>query len=161
MARNELDREDLLREATALVCRCELQISSEADPIVIGFRSQGAASFYFGGDTNYQFNSLGELRRAHVGPHLYRAEKGRLIRLFRERTSSATSLVRHELTSAELDQFLAQASHRLGQLLTALNSGSARLVRCVPTDVPVVSDAAQTLAKILASPSIARSARVS
>ncbi len=80
MARDEQDREDLLREATALVERVELApTDNEAgEHIVIGFRAGGAASVYFGGDTAYHFNSDGELRRAYADGLLYKADIGRL-----------------------------------------------------------------------------------
>ena len=67
MARDESDREDLLREATALVERIELAPADAADDehIVAGFRRDGALSIYFGADPVYHFNSAGELRRAY------------------------------------------------------------------------------------------------
>ena len=42
MARRESDREDLLREATALVERAELTIEGFDEPIVVGFRRDGS-----------------------------------------------------------------------------------------------------------------------
>ena len=75
MARRESDREDLLREATALVERAELTIEGFDEPIVVGFRRDGSASFFFGADPVYQFNTAFELRRAFVVGLLYKAEE--------------------------------------------------------------------------------------
>ena len=47
MARQESNREDLLREATALVERVELHVPAFEEPIVVGFRRDGCASFLF------------------------------------------------------------------------------------------------------------------
>ena len=44
MSRNEADREDLLREATALVNRIELQLEDADESWVVGFRRNDAAS---------------------------------------------------------------------------------------------------------------------
>ena len=73
MARNQSDREDLLREATALVERAELRISGWSEPVVVGFRRGGGASLFFGGKEVYQFNAGGELRRAFVAGRLIKA----------------------------------------------------------------------------------------
>src|SRR5512134_1308657 len=109
MARQESEREDLLREATALVERAELQLPSFAEPIVVGFRSGGAASFFFGSDPVYQFNSTGQLRRAFVAGKLLKAERGRLVALARERTAEEVALVRTGLDPAEQAELLSSA----------------------------------------------------
>src|SRR5688572_26999220 len=67
MSRRESDREDLLREATALVERVELLVPGEGEPVVAGFRRDGSLSVFFGPEAVYQFNSAGELRRAFAG----------------------------------------------------------------------------------------------
>ena len=64
MSRQQQDREDLLQEATALVQRIGLRLAGEDEELVIGFRRDGGASFYWGGSLAYQFNSRGHLRRA-------------------------------------------------------------------------------------------------
>src|SRR5437588_282047 len=89
MARETTDREDLLREATALVERAELAVADWPEPVVIGFRRDGAASIYFGGDPVYQFNARGELRRAFVADRLFKAEHGILAALDRQRSATA------------------------------------------------------------------------
>ena len=50
MARHQEDREDILREATALVERVELEIENLEDPVVVGFRRDSGPAFFFGAD---------------------------------------------------------------------------------------------------------------
>ena len=97
MAREEHNREDLLAEATALVERASLRLDGFAEEVVVGFRRDDSASFYFGADRVYQFTSEGALRRAMIAPLLYKAEQGRLIALERHRTADAVEMVRREL----------------------------------------------------------------
>ena len=139
MARHESDREDLLREATALVERAELQIPAENEPVTVGFRRDGSLSLFFGGDPVYQFNTAGELRRAFADGLLYKAERGRLVSLRRERTEHEVALIRRELTGDETVAFLTKAHQRLAQLSEALQAHNFRLIGQVPADgdVPV------------------------
>jgi hypothetical protein len=132
MSRQESPREDLLREATALVERAELMVSGYEEPMVVGFRRDGSASFFFGEEPVYQFNTAGELRRAYAGGLLYKAEQGRLVSLRRERTDQETALVRHELTPEETDIFLANARQHLAGLLASMNRGEHQVLRQVP-----------------------------
>src|SRR5439155_6767228 len=121
MSRHELDREDLLREATALVERAELNVAGFDAPIVVGFRRDGSASFYFGGERVYQFNTARELRRAYIGSLLYTAERGRLVSLTRERGEAAVSLFRVELDDSEVADIVARLRHQLLSLHGALS----------------------------------------
>src|SRR3954451_8705906 len=110
MARDESNREDLLREATALVERIELIPNGAADNrhIIAGFRRDGALSIFFGEDPVYQFNAAGELRRAYHDGKLLKATRGRLAALKRARTEHEIQLVRHELSGAEQAEFLSR-----------------------------------------------------
>ena len=132
MSRSESDREDLLREATALALRAELEVPGYGEPIVVGFRKDGSASFFFGADPVYQFNAAGELRRAFAAGLLYKAERGQLIALRRERSATETALVRHELTPDETAALLATLRQRFGQLRAALQTGAHQVLREVP-----------------------------
>lgn len=138
MARQEQDREDLLREATALVERAELQVHGDNEPVVAGFRRDGSFSVFFGGDPVYQFNSLGELRRAFVDALLYKAERGNMIGLRRERTATATVLVRQPLSAEEQMLFLSAARERLRSLCLALEDNRFTLVGQAPPEADVV-----------------------
>jgi len=138
MSRRESDREDLLREATALVERAELSVAGFDEPVVVGFRRDGSASFYFGADPVYQFNTAGELRRAYVGGLLYKAERGRLVSLSRERTAAAVAMFRMELDDQEAANLLLAMRQRLSALQTALREASFSVTGQIPidTDVP-------------------------
>lgn len=145
MASHEADREDMLREATALVHRAELQLTGDATTIVVGFRRDGSLSIYFGGDPVYQFTSQGALRRAFIDGLLYRAERGRLVSLRRERGAEATLLIRHDLTLAEQTEIAAQVERALERLLAQI-SGAFQLVGEVPQGSNVVSRVRDRLA---------------
>jgi hypothetical protein len=132
MARNETEREDLLREAVGLDPRGELRCEGLSGLVTAGYRTGGALSLYFGQDPVYQFDGAGRLRRAFVEGLLFRSERGTLARLRRERTDDAVLLVRHDLEAGELAEFREQMLRRLGQLQRALELENFEVVRSVP-----------------------------
>jgi hypothetical protein len=138
MSRRESDREDLLREATALKERAELQIPGCEEPIVVGFRASGAASVYFGADPVYHFNTTGQLRRAYIGGQLYKAERGRLVALTRQRAAGEVGLIRHDLSATEQFEVLADMQRRLALLAKSLDEKSCVVLRQAPAgaDIP-------------------------
>ena len=136
MAREESQREDLMGEATALVERIELAVPGQ-DPIVAGFRVDGAFSIFFGEDPAYHFNAAGELRRAYCDGLLIKATSGQLASLRRERTAHETQLVRHELTASEQAEYLATLGERLRTLRGQLSDGNFSVTGQVPPDVDV------------------------
>lgn len=137
MARDEQDREDLLREATALVERVELDVMGEPASVVAGFRRDGAVSLYFGPDPVYQFNARGELRRGFVGGLLYKADQNRLASLRRARASGQSVLLRKDLDDAKTAFFLAAMTERLSSLREALQQGRYRENGRVPSNADV------------------------
>jgi len=139
MPHQSKDREDLLAEATALVERISFRISGYDDDIVVGFRPEHSASFYFGADSVYQFTSDGQLRRAFQGELLFKAEKGRLISLRRERTANEVALVRHILDDLETDVLLGQVRHDLETLHDALAKRNFVIAGQVPSAADLVS----------------------
>jgi hypothetical protein len=139
MSRRESDREDLLREATALVERAELKVAGFEEPIVVGFRRDGSASFYFGADPVYQFNTARELRRAYIGGLLYKAEGGRLASLARERTPTAVLMNRLDVSDNEAAEILATLRHQLRTLHGALVARQFEISGQAPADADVVS----------------------
>jgi hypothetical protein len=153
MAREESEREDLLREATALVERIELQITNAAGgedavsvPIVIGFRSNGAISIFFGSDPVYQFNAAGELRRAYCDGALFKATHGKLISLHRVRRTNEVKLLSRELTNGEETAFMFRMQDRLRALAISLDCGSFRIIGQMPSDADVLHRVKQWLA---------------
>jgi hypothetical protein len=139
MAREESDREDLLREATALVERIELAPSdSVCSRIVIGFRAAEALSVFFDADPVYQFNTAGELRRAFLNGKLLKAERGHLISLERVRLPEEVQLVRHELTDDQQSALLENMNARLRKLAENLTSDRHTVIGQVPPDADVL-----------------------
>lgn len=137
MAREESDREDLLREATALVERVEFQTTNGGEPIVVGFRSNGALSVFFGGDTAYHFTSDRQLRRAYVAGLLYKADRGRLASLERIRQDDEVQLVRRDLSDESQAAFLTKMQETLGELAARIECEELRVVGQVPAEANV------------------------
>lgn len=119
MARKEQDREDLFREATALVERVELQLPG-GNIVVAGFRRDGAASFFFDVEPVFQFNAAGQLRRGFADGRLWKAESGRLVALRRVRQDGAVQLLRTELGPVETTAWLQAMDARLDDLEQSL-----------------------------------------
>ena len=134
MARHEADREDLMREATALVRRVEFRVPGVEEPVVAGWRATGWLSVYFGSDPVYHFDAEGRLRRAFVAGELYRSQGMTLARLRRGRTTDATLLERSDLSAGELAAFVGDAARRLTRLRDSLGRGEAVVTRQVPDE---------------------------
>jgi hypothetical protein len=147
MAHEESPREDLLREATALVERIELvprakPTNPSADDchdqtIVAGFRPTGALSIFIGESKVYHFNAAGELRRAYLDGHLYKAVKGELVALTRVRTPEQVELRSRLLTADEQAAFAARMAKCLVALASDLAADNLVVQRQVPPNVEV------------------------
>ncbi len=148
MAREEDDREDLMREAMGLPQRAEFRCACHSDLITIGFRTSGAMSIFFGQDPVYQFDPEGRLRRAFVGGLLYRSQTVTLARLRRERTEQQTILWRDDLGPEELHQFHQTMTDLLEQLSAAVQNSGIELLRSIP-DPGVVTAIGPSLNLIL------------
>lgn len=138
MAREEEDREDLLREATALVERVELRLPNEPETVVVGFRRNGAVSCFFGADPVFQFNTAGELRRAYVDGKLLKAENGRLIELTRTRTEYEVRLERRDVAAEATQLFLTMMAAKLLELRIAIAAEVVDIIGQVPVDIDVL-----------------------
>ena len=138
MTQQEQDREDILREATALTVRAELTVAGFPENIVIGFRPGGAASVFVGVDPVFQFNSAGELRRGFRDGKLLKAVNGRLSTMRRERREGQVQLLRSELSDGEAVAFLAEIRDCLHVLSLRLNAGEFQIVGQVPSDEDVL-----------------------
>ena len=146
MARDQSSREELLREATALVERIELQITgaqnASRDPnehVVVGFRANGSASFFFGDDPVYQFNAAGQLRRAYCDGLLFKAAQGRLVSLQRVRRQNEVQLLSRQLSDVEQAAFAGEMQTRLRELADALQNGGFEVIGQVPADANVLN----------------------
>jgi hypothetical protein len=151
MARDEADREDLLVEATALVERIELapvqpsdatgvvlDMAEADDRIVAGFRTGGALSIFFGGDFVFQFNAAGELRRAYVSGRLFKAVRGRMVSLERQRAENVVQLYSRALTESDQAEFIEAMQARLRLLCADIEAGRMRVIGQVPADGDVL-----------------------
>lgn len=148
MARHEQDREDLLREATALVERAELLCEVSSEPIVIGFRKTGAASCYLSANEVYQFNPRGELRRAYFQGALVKAVQGRLVQMERQRTEHSTLLISQPFSQTAEVEFLTHARQSLLVLRECLLDNRYQLIGQVPTTGNVVERIRDWLASL-------------
>lgn len=134
MAREESDREDLMREAVALTQRVELRVPGFDALITIGFRANQAMSVFIGQDPVYQFDAEGRLRRAYAGGFLYRSQHQTLARLQRVRTAQETQLLRYDLSPQEQTEFRDTMRITLQRLLMEIVQQGAAVVRSVPED---------------------------
>lgn len=136
MARQAEDREDLLRDATALVPRVMLRLAIHgiSCEVFAGFRKEGALSLYFDSDPVYHFNSREELRRAFVGNSIQKAEKGKLYVWSQERTTAEVTMRSRPLTSAEQQDFGRQLVERIGHLRDAIQANQFELIGQFPVD---------------------------
>ena len=160
MARDESAREDLMREATALSRRIELEVEGEPAPVIIGFRRDGAASVFFGDDPVIQFTARGELRRGYLAGRLIKAERGRIAALTRVRTQGETQLLRHDLDPAETAEFLRAMQTRLVALRDEIEEGRCRVLRHVPEKGDMLRDVRQWLEALETPLRIAATPRV-
>lgn len=138
MHQERQDRENLLKDAVALVERVEISLHGSGIPIVIGFRRNGCLSIYFGSDPAYHFNSLGQLRRAFVTGKMIKAEKGRLAELRRTRRGGQVELSPTELSAEQQTGFLEDLQQRAKSLAHSLEHGAFHVMGKIPADVDVV-----------------------
>ena len=129
MARIEEDREDLYAELVTANPRWELELEGSPTPLITGIRPNGVWSVYFHPDRCYHFDANGGLRRAYVEGALYRSEGNTLARLIRQRSDEETTLLRYDLSPAELDDFLAVMHRHLTGFLKTLRAGTFRILR--------------------------------
>ena len=134
MAQIEEDREDLLREATALRARIQLAVPSITEPVTCGFRQGDFLSIYYGQDLAYHFDSEGALRRAFVEGLLFRSQGTTLARLTRLRTAQETTLTRYDLTAPECGEFLGTMQQHLQILARGLVDPETQVRGQVPSE---------------------------
>ena len=137
MAQQESDREDILREATALVERAELQLEGVAEPLVFGFRANGALSVFVTQDEVYQFDAEGCWRRGYLHGRLLKAERGQIVEMIRERTPQQTVLRSRPWSPDEQDEYARRWLLRSDWMRETLE---ASRYRCVGFVSPAGSD---------------------
>jgi hypothetical protein len=159
MAKHERDREDLLAEATALGQRISLQIPGEREPAIVGFRRDGSASFYFDPSRAYHFTSAGQLRRAFVGELLFKAQRGHVVAMRRERKANVVALVSTRLDAVAQGRFLDEMQAHLDKLRGAIVGGCATIVGQVPHDADVAGRVRDWLQRFAGSITVAQTPR--
>ena len=151
MARQEQAREDLLREATALVERIEIAFDDNRPHAVVGFRRDGAASIYFGEEPAYHFNARGELRRAYRDGQILKAERGCLVALARRGTETRIEMVGRLLSAEEAAVVIADLAARLTAFVQSLDASRFHGVGQVPATTDVLSRVRRLLNDLLAA----------
>ncbi len=137
MAREEQQREDLLRDAKAYAWRAQWQTPLCQEPVFVGFRNNSGPSFFFGQDDVYHFNTKGELRRAYIQGELIKAEQRQLVVLKRHRTKDEVQLLRRENSPNQTAELMRHFRNQLDCLVSAFQDGTAKLDGAVsPADDP-------------------------
>lgn len=169
MARIEEDKEDLIRDATALVERAEIRCAGMAEVITIGVFRDGRCSVYFDQDPFYQFDQQGRVRRAFEAGFLYRSQQSALSRIHRRRDSNANGepeqvvLERIDLNASELQDFAQRMRLLIQKLLQQLEGQEYRVLRAVTPDggipaaaLPLLNAVLQHDADFIAAPAGSR-----
>ena len=148
MARREEPREDLIRDATALVQRAALKIAGEELTYVLGLRSNGSLSVFCGEDPVFQFDSQGLLRRVYLGGERLTAREGRLFRLIRQAESGRMAMRHERLAEDEETQIIGQIRDTLGSLRRHLQPGAVTVIDQFPRDSTVLKTLSDSLDQI-------------
>ncbi|TWU09640.1 hypothetical protein CA54_48820 [Symmachiella macrocystis] len=148
MAVHESDREDLMKEATALRRRCELSLPDDDNTVIAGFHEDGRFSLFFGADPAFHFDDVGRLRRGFCCGDLYRTQGKTLARLTRHREAGKSHLLRHDLTPEELATFLGTMDQRLIHLQDCLQSDSFIMGQQIPATPSLIPNILNSLTLI-------------
>jgi hypothetical protein len=136
MARQSHHREDLLRDATALLPRILLQAKILGQPceVFAGFRQPESLAIYFDDDPVYQFNSQGELRRAFVSGQIIKADKGQLVAWERSETLDQTAMLSRRLNIESTHELVNAMLARFAELKASISNGNTNIVGQAPPD---------------------------
>ncbi|QDV42119.1 hypothetical protein Enr13x_19620 [Stieleria neptunia] len=102
MAKQTEDREDLLRDGTAMPVRGRLWV--DRTDVVIGFRSRGQLSLYWDQDPVFQFDESCRLRRVFIDSCRLKAQNRNLVRLRQPHESINRSVERLRLLTEPISQ---------------------------------------------------------
>ena len=160
MARAQQPREELLRDATALVERVSFHVNYWTEPVVVGFRSNGAVSIYFGEDPVYQFNRDDELRRSHWRGQRIKAEQRQLKLLRQEPGSTRLQLSNTDLGTDQTNAFVDDLTNRLELLRTAVFHRNLQVIGQVPEQPDLLPRVQRWIESLGSHPTIAISPSV-
>jgi hypothetical protein len=124
MAIEEHDREDLLRDGRMMPVRGEAILDDVT--VLIGFRSQGQLSLYFGSEQVFQFDQSQSLRRVYLHGRRYAAQQGQLIELVRQSRGGRVELIRREIGDEQLQCVLDATAACLDKLRVLDGPGELR-----------------------------------
>jgi hypothetical protein len=145
MAKDAHDREDLLRDASAMDVRVELRIAGVDHSVYCGFRTCGVFSLYWNQDNVVQFNAHGELRRAFWRNRMLASYERQLHWLNRDLNSARMRLSREPLTDDELAALEEFVSQSMVQLRDSFSTNSYEVVGKFPEDLDVCKKVAAWL----------------
>jgi hypothetical protein len=119
MAKRTEDREDLLRDGTAMPVRARMWVGPTE--VVLGFRPAGQLSLYWGQDPVFQFNEKQQLRRVFIDAQRLAAQQGRLAVLSqpdraRQPPVDRLRLVAQPVSDSEQRRILQRAAQCLQQI---------------------------------------------
>ena len=131
-------REDLLRDATALVERELFRIAGWSDPLLIGFRKSGCLSLFCGEDPALHFNSASELRRAFFQQQRLAVAHGQLVILQRKTACQQMRFVSQPLSADQTEELCQALAATIRDIQRALEQGAYESLGSVPSDARVV-----------------------
>lgn len=134
MSRQQQNKEDILREATALVNRIEIKFSQKAvskESVFVGFRRDGAVSFFFGAEPVYQFNTRHEFRRGYCKGAMLKADNGKICNLTRVREGDQLVLLSRDYSDEQTAEFLEEMKHALLVLYKEIRGGQWSILGAV------------------------------
>ena len=149
MARNEQDREDLMKEATALVRRMEFSVNQQEETIFAGYKRNGSLSIYLHPDLVYHFDDQCRLRRAFIAPYLYRTEGDSLTRLERVRTETTSQLAAVKLRPENLSLFQKEMIDHLEKLKIAFTANQVNIHQQIPEDVNLIQELTESIEAVI------------
>ncbi len=124
MAIEEQDREDLLRDGRMMPVRGETILDDVT--VLIGFRSQGQLSLYFGSQQVFQFDQSRSLRRVYLNGRRFAAQQGQLVELVRQSRGGRVELIRQDVGEDDLQLVLDATAACLGKIRMLDSSGQCR-----------------------------------
>lgn len=139
MAKDEHDREDLLKDATGYIVRVELKLEDIEPVIFCGFRESDAFSIYWGQDEVIQFNADKAIRRGYWQGRMIASYLCQLHWLNRDPSQARTQLSRERFSPDEQERFLELARARATLLRSRLQSNAYELIGQVPADGDAVA----------------------
>lgn len=127
MARESEDREDLLADATGLPVRGELSVAAKGT-VIVGFRGDRSASWFFGADPVFQFDPQHRLRRIYCDGVKYAVAGGVIVRLVQTPSNGRIQLTKEPLSEAEAAQLMQRWQSGIATVRDAIETNTHRWI---------------------------------